>query len=65
MRKHLPDVDVATVGGWSERSSLKSCYQQADMATMVAVVNASVRTRLTKGIGGAVDQHFGASLKAI
>ncbi len=37
-RKHLPDVDVAAAGGWSDLTSLKTCYQQADMATMVAVV---------------------------
>jgi integrase len=40
-RKHLPDVDVAAVGGWSELTSLKLCYQQPDMETMLQVVNAS------------------------
>jgi integrase len=38
-RKHLPDVDVAAAGGWSDLTSLKTCYQQADQETMVAVVN--------------------------
>ncbi len=37
-RKHLPDVDVAAAGGWTETSSLKRCYQQADEATMLEVV---------------------------
>lgn len=25
-RKHLPDVDVATAGGWKELESLRQCY---------------------------------------
>jgi hypothetical protein len=37
-RKHLPDVDVAAAGGWRETGSLKRAYQQADEATMLAVV---------------------------
>lgn len=37
-RKHLPDIDVARMGGWSELSSLKSCYQQADFETMLKVI---------------------------
>lgn len=37
-RKHLPDVDVAAAGGWSETSSLKLSYQQADQQTMLRVV---------------------------
>jgi integrase len=37
-RKHLPDVDVAAAGGWSDLTSLKTCYQQADQETMLAVV---------------------------
>jgi len=37
-RKHLPDVDVAAAGGWTETSSLKRCYQRADEATMLEVV---------------------------
>jgi hypothetical protein len=38
-RKHMPDVDVAAAGGWSDLSSLKRCYQHADEATMFAVVS--------------------------
>jgi len=37
-RKHLPDVDVAAAGGWTELSSLKKAYQQADESTMLQVV---------------------------
>jgi len=44
-RKHLPDVDVAAAGGWSDLSSLKTCYQQADEATMYAVVSQPAQLR--------------------
>ena len=37
-RKHLPDVDVARAGGWKDISVLKTCYQQPDDATILAVV---------------------------
>ena len=37
-RKHLPDVDVAAAGGWSELSSLKRAYQCTDAETMLRVV---------------------------
>jgi hypothetical protein len=38
-RKHLPDVDVAAAGGWSDLASLKTAYQQVDGATLYRVVN--------------------------
>ena len=37
-RKHLPTVDVAAAGGWIGTDTLVRCYQQADAATMLAVV---------------------------
>jgi hypothetical protein len=37
-RKHLPTVDVAAAGGWTGTDTLVRCYQQADEATMLAVV---------------------------
>lgn len=37
-RKHLPTVDVAAAGGWTGTETLILCYQQADEATMLAVV---------------------------
>ena len=37
-RKHLPNVDVAAAGGWAGTETLVRCYQQADDATMLAVV---------------------------
>jgi integrase len=41
LRKRLPDVDVARAGGWSDLSSLKTCYQHADDDTMLEVVSVS------------------------
>ena len=37
-RKHLPAVHVAAAGGWTGTETLTRCYQQADEATMLAVV---------------------------
>lgn len=37
-RKHLPDVDVAAAGGWSDLRSLKTAYQRPDAATLLRVV---------------------------
>ncbi len=37
-RKHLPDVDVASAGGWKDTRALKLSYQHADPATVLAVV---------------------------
>ena len=48
-RKHLPDVDVAAAGGWTETDSLKQCYQQADEATMLRVVLSGGQLRESKG----------------
>ncbi len=33
-RKHLPAVDVAAAGGWSDTATLLRCYQQADQHTL-------------------------------
>lgn len=46
-RKRLPDVDVARAGGWSDLTSLKACYQQADEQTMFEVVSVSSQRRST------------------
>ena len=35
----MPDIDVATAGGWKDTRSLKLSYQQADPATVLKVVN--------------------------
>ena len=47
LRKRLPDVDVARAGGWSDLSSLKTCYQHADDDTMLEVVSVSSLRRST------------------
>jgi hypothetical protein len=36
--KHLPDVDVAAAGGWTNSNTLRQVYQQADQETMLRVV---------------------------
>ncbi len=39
-RKHLPDVDVvAAAGGWSDTTTLRCVYQQADQEGMYRVVS--------------------------
>lgn len=48
-RKFMPDVDVAAAGGWSDLSSLKTCYQHADEATMYAVVSQPAQLREVAG----------------
>lgn len=49
-RKHLPDVDVARAGGWSEKDprALKTSYQQVDEATLLAVVSEPTKLREVK-----------------
>jgi integrase len=37
-RKHLPAVDVMYAGGWKDRKTLETSYQQADEATLYEVV---------------------------
>jgi integrase len=50
-RKHLPDVDVAAAGGWSDTRALKTSYQQADDASMYAVMADLTKLRDAK-LGG-------------
>lgn len=47
-RKDLPDADVAAAGGWKSTASLK-LYQQADAATMLAVVLRGGQLRELRG----------------
>ncbi len=44
-RKDLPDVDVAMAGGWSDLTSLKTAYQQADAETLYRVVSEPMKLR--------------------
>ena len=38
-RKHLPVVDVAAAGGWSDITTLLKCYQHADYETLLDVMS--------------------------
>jgi integrase len=38
-RKHLPVVDVAAAGGWSDITTLLKCYQHADHDTLLEVMS--------------------------
>jgi hypothetical protein len=49
-RKDLSDVDAAAAGGWSDTSTLREVYQQADMEAMFKVVSEPRRLRET-GVG--------------
>jgi len=40
-RKHLPVVDVAAAGGWSDIGTLLKCYQYADKETLLEVMTHS------------------------
>jgi Integrase len=40
-RKHLPVVDVAAAGGWSDVGTLMKCYQHADYETLLEVMSSS------------------------
>jgi integrase len=37
-RKPFPEADVMAAGGWKDASTLRNCYQQADEATVLAVM---------------------------
>ena len=41
----MPAVDVAAAGGWIGTATLPRCYQQADEATMLAVVMSAGQLR--------------------
>ena len=47
-RKHLPVKDVAAVGGWKDVGTLLIAYQQADRATMLAVMQEP--TKVTEAV---------------
>jgi hypothetical protein len=44
-RKHLPDVDVAAAGGWSDTRALKMSYQHLDELTMYGVFADATKLR--------------------
>ncbi len=58
-RKHLPIQDVMAAGGWSEPTTLQTCYQQPDEATLLRVVSEPAELR-----SGAQDSYAGPSTSA-
>lgn len=50
-RKELPLKDVAAAGGWKDVTTLLTCYQHADEATLLKVMESPVRlvSRRTAG----------------
>jgi hypothetical protein len=43
-----PTVDVMAAGGWKDHKTLETAYQQADEATMFAVMNEPRKLREAK-----------------
>jgi hypothetical protein len=42
-RREFPLKDVAAAGGWKDVTTLLTCYQHADEATMLKVMESPVR----------------------
>ena len=54
-RKELPLKDVAAAGGWKDVTTLLTCYQHADEATMLKVM-ASPTKLVGRRTAGAVEK---------
>jgi hypothetical protein len=54
-RKELPLKDVAAAGGWKDVTTLLTCYQHADEATMLKVM-ASPTKLVSRRAAGAVEK---------
>jgi hypothetical protein len=54
-RKELPLKDVAAAGGWKDVTTLLTCYQHADEATMLKVM-ASPTNLVSRRTAGAVEK---------
>lgn len=50
-RKHLPVVDVAAAGGWSDLGTLLKCYQHADHETLLEVMTHSKKITDAAAVG--------------
>jgi integrase len=44
-RRHLPAVDVMKAGGWTDRKTMEMCYQHADDAGVLAVMESATKLR--------------------
>ena len=54
-RKELPLKDVAAAGGWKDLTSLLTCYQHADEATMLKVMASPVKL-VSRRAGGSPEK---------
>jgi integrase len=44
-RRHLPTVDVMKAGGWTDRTTMETCYQQATEAGVLTAMSCPVKLR--------------------
>jgi hypothetical protein len=56
-RKELPLKDVAAAGGWKDVTTLLTCYQHADEATMLKVMNSPLKLMSRRAAGGALEKR--------
>ena len=62
-RKHLPLRDVAAAGGWKDVNMLLEVYQQADEASVLAVMTETRKLR-ERGVAWKLDQNSTAARQA-
>jgi integrase len=55
-RKDLPLKDVAAAGGWKDVTTLLTCYQHADEATMLKVMASPIRLVNRRTAGGSENR---------
>lgn len=55
-RKHPPLTDVATAGGWKDKTTLLEVYQQADEASVLAVTSETCKLR-ERGVREKLDPN--------
>jgi hypothetical protein len=56
-RKELPLKDVAAGGGWKDVTTLLTCYQHADEATMLKVMDSPLELMSRRAAGGALEKR--------
>ena len=55
-RKELPLKDVAAAGGWKDVTTLLTCYQHADEATMLKVMESPTKL-VSRRTAGALEKR--------
>ena len=58
--RRLPLKDVAAAGGWKDVTTLLTCYQHADEATMLKVMESPVRLASRRAAGALEKQQHRA-----